>query len=184
MQSELHGYSLGERGAAGSTCVSRRVSSHARALVRSHAKRLVLIIPRAFRVILTSSYGTYAAGRIGWRPSGNNWSSVPKNASGRVDKPLFTGELKIMTHGEQCMIRMYKKPTAEKGDLTFFAGCPIKIDFGGKDGRRPARPVLQLLDDSREVLTVAELARHRQVGLAQVPLASQRRAHPDDGLPQ
>ena len=76
------------------------------------------------------------------RSSAQGWAA----GSFGIDKPLFTGELKIMTHGEQCMIRMYKKPTAEKGDLTFFAGCPIKIDFGGKDGRRPARPVLQQLE--------------------------------------
>ena len=76
------------------------------------------------------------------RASAQGWAA----GSFGIDKPLFTGELKIMTHGEQCMVRLYKKPTADKGDLTFFAGCPIKIDFGGKDGRRPARPVLQQLE--------------------------------------
>jgi hypothetical protein len=65
------------------------------------------------------------------RSSAQGWAAQ----SFGIDKPMFTGELKVMVQGESCQIRLYQKPKAKaakgkEGELVFFAGCPIVIDYG------------------------------------------------------
>ena len=88
------------------------------------------------------------------RTTAASWAA----ASFGIDKPLFTGELKIMTHDEECQVRLYKKPEAKaakgkEGELVFFAGCPLVIDYGdgvaaaaasGTNARKPLPPLQQL----------------------------------------
>ena len=69
------------------------------------------------------------------RSSAQGWAAQ----SFGIDKPMFTGELKVMVQGESCQIRLYQKPKAKaakgkEGELVFFAGCPIVIDYGDAGG--------------------------------------------------
>eukprot|EP00964_Phaeocystis_antarctica_P004373 scaffold2368_cov72-Phaeocystis_antarctica.AAC.2 len=86
--------------------------------------------------------------------------------------PSGEGGLEVLVGRVQVLV--VRRTGVDVVPIFHHARCVLRVDRARRHARVEG-DVLQLLDHLCDVLAVAELARERHVGLAQVPLASQGR---------
>ena len=77
-----------------------------------------------------------------------------------LDKPIITGELKVMQKGDDCLVRLFdtSKDKSDAGGV-LFAECPIKIDETFKK-RKLEFYVENVVDSSRYFVLRVEVSSH------------------------